>query len=216
MNITILCTSPGHPVNAHIERWIQGRNGAHQIRLLRSRRDLTGGDLLLLVSCGEIIGADDRAKFRHTLVLHASDLPQGRGWNPHIWQIIGGATCLTVTLLEAEDKVDAGAIWRQLSIEIDRGALWNEINEALFAAEMRLLDYAVDHLHEITPRAQRTDVEPTYYRPRTPEDSQIDPERTIAEQFDLLRVCDPQRYPPFFELRGRRYRITLEKMNDGT
>jgi methionyl-tRNA formyltransferase len=216
MNITILCTSASHPVNAHIERWIQGRRAAHQIHLLRSRRDLTGGDLLLLVSCGEIIGPEDRAKFRHTLVLHASDLPKGRGWNPHVWQIIGGATRLTVTLLEAEDKVDTGAIWHQVAVEIDRGALWNEINDALFAAEMRLLDYAVDHLHEIVPRPQCTDVESTYFRLRTPADSRIDPERTIAEQFDLLRVCDPQRYPAFFELRGQRYRITLEKVSDGT
>jgi len=214
MNITILCSSSAHPVNAHISRWMEARRGQHEISLLRERRDLVGGDLLFLVSCGEIVSASDRAKFAHTLVLHASDLPEGRGWNPHIWEILSGATQLTVTLLEADDKVDTGAIWHQVKIEIDSGALWNEINDRLFVAEMALLDYAVDNLSTIVPRPQRAEVVSSAYRLRKPSDSRIDPNRTIAEQFNLIRVCDPQRYPAFFELHGHRYNVILEKADD--
>lgn len=215
MKITILCTSAGHPVNAFIQEWMASRREQHEVTLLRSRDDLQGGDLLFLVSCGQIVTASDRAKFSKTLVLHASDLPRGRGWNPHIWQILAGATQLTVTLLEAEDKVDTGAIWHQLTIPIDKAMLWDEINDALFTAEMRLLDHAVDHLATIIPRPQRGEVEPSYHRLRNPSDSKIDPARSIVEQFDLLRVCDPQRYPAFFDLHGHRYKITLEKFDDG-
>ena len=35
--------------------------------------------------------------------------------------------------------------------------------------------------------------------------------RSIAEQFDLLRVADPQRFPAFFDLRGHRYLVRIEK-----
>ena len=216
MKISILCTSPTHPVNDHLSRWIDAHRGSHDVQLLRSCRELTGGDILFLVSCAEIVRREQRLKFRHTLVLHASALPQGRGWNPHIWEILEGATRLTVTLLEAEDEVDTGDIWHQVSIEVDRGALWDEINEAVFGAEMQLLDYGVANLSTVVPKPQRTDVAPTHYRLRNPADSRIDPERTIAEQFDLLRVCDPKRFPAFFDLRGYRYRITLEKMSDAT
>lgn len=194
---------------------MESRLGLHEVTLVRTCHDLKGGDLLFLLSCSEIVAAGDRAKFSKTLVLHASDLPEGRGWNPHIWQILAGATHLTVTLLEAEDKVDTGAIWHQLSIEIDKAALWNEINEALFAVEMKLLDFAVDHLTTIVPRPQRLDLSPNYHRLRNPSDSKIDPSRTIVEQFDLLRVCDPQRYPAFFDLHGCRYKLTLEKIDGG-
>jgi methionyl-tRNA formyltransferase len=48
---------------------------------------------------------------------------------------------------------------------------------------------------------------------RTPKDSCIDPHRTIAEQFDLIRVCDPIRFPAFFEYRGQKYALKLEKLN---
>ena len=50
---------------------------------------------------------------------------------------------------------------------------------------------------------------PTYYRRRTPKDSAFDPSRTLAEQFDLLRVVDSDRYPAFFAFRDREYTIHL-------
>ena len=31
------------------------------------------------------------------------------------------------------------------------------------------------------------------------------------DQFDLMRTCDPNRYPAFFELYGKKYKIILEK-----
>ena len=66
------------------------------------------GDILFLVSCSEIVKKDIRMKFRHTLVLHASSLPKGRGWSPHIWEILNGADQIVISLLEAEDKIDSG------------------------------------------------------------------------------------------------------------
>jgi len=46
---------------------------------------------------------------------------------------------------------------------------------------------------------------------RTPQHSQLDPHRSIAEQFDLLRVVDNDRYPAFMDFRGARYVIKIEK-----
>ena len=66
----------------------------------------------------------------------------------------------------------------------------------------------------IAPRDQPIDVDPTYFRLRTPKDSRIDPNRTIAEQFNLIRVGDPIRFPTFFEYKGQRYILKLEKLND--
>jgi spore coat polysaccharide biosynthesis predicted glycosyltransferase SpsG len=38
---------------------------------------------------------------------------------------------------------------------------------------------------------------------------------SIAEQFDLLRVVDPEHYPAFFDYRGKRYIIKMEKADSG-
>ncbi len=216
MIITILCSDPTHPVNDYIQPWIDEYSSPDkQIDLVRRKNQATGGDLLFLISCNEMITADVMDSYRACLVLHASDLPDGRGWSPHIWEISSGATAITVSLLEAEAKVDSGRIWKKLTIPIPSTALWDEINDLLFQAELKLMEFAVENFETITPQIQDPEIPPTYWPRRSPADSRIDAEKTIADQFDLIRVCDPNRFPAYFELRGETYRLKLEKANNG-
>ena len=214
MRISILCSDENHPVNAFLQRWIDQNRDSHQISLVRKKKELLGGEILFLVSCSEIVSAVDRAIYRASLVLHASNLPVGRGWSPHIWQIIGGAKEVTLSLLEAEDKVDSGRIWYQTTFPVPKYELWDEINERLFNAEIDLIDLAVHEFDTVIPKPQDIATVPTYYPRRTPDASKLDAERSIASQFDLIRVCDPTRFPAFFELHGKKYKLTLEKVND--
>lgn len=214
MKVSIVCSDAVHPVNVYLQHWVERNCLGHEIELVRNKHELRGGDILILVSCSEILSAKDRAPYRVSLVLHASDLPKGRGWSPHIWELAAGFSRITLSLLEAQDKVDSGKIWKKVQISVPPDALWNEINHLLFTAEMELLDFALASYATIQPQEQPTSVEPTYFRRRTPNDSRIDPEKTIAEQFDLIRVCDPLRYPAFFEHRGHKYALKLEKLND--
>ncbi len=211
MKISILCTSGiGHPVWPWLHHWRKARL-AHDIELWDDESRLRGGDLLFLISCGQIIPKSVRERYGKTLVIHASDLPSGRGWSPHVWQVLEGASFLTVTLLEAADKVDSGDIWRQVVVPIPGHFLWDEINEALFAAEYELMDWAVANVSSVQPVPQVG--EPSYYRKRTPEDSELNVHKTLAEQFNLLRVSDPERYPAFFRAEGHRYSVTIRKMD---
>lgn len=214
MKITLLCSDPSHPVNAYLMRWVSLNDRMHDISLVRSRKELPGGQILFMISCSEIISAEDRAAYRATLVLHASDLPRGRGWSPHIWQIIGGAETITLSLLEAEDAVDSGRLWKQITFPLPKHALWDEINEILFAAEIELIDYAVNAFDAVIPTPQNKTIEPSYFPRRGPADSRVDPEGSIASQFDRIRVCDPIRFPAYFELYGHRYKLVLEKISD--
>jgi methionyl-tRNA formyltransferase len=214
MKITLLCSDPNHPVNGYLLRWIEKNESEHEISLIRSKNELTGGHILFLISCSEIISSTDRAAYKATLVLHASDLPQGRGWSPHIWQLIDGAEQIILSLLEAEDAADSGRLWHQINFPVPKHALWNEINEQLFSAELELMDFAVEQFNSVIPVSQRTDIEPTYFQKRKPEDSRINPCASIASQFDHIRVCDPERFPAYFELYGHRFKLTLEKIGE--
>jgi len=211
MKISIICSNKEHPVFNTLILWQRKHEFVHEIELVQSSQELTGGDILFLISCSELINKAIRNRYKATLVIHASNLPEGRGWSPHIWQIIEGRKSITTTLLEAEDKVDSGSIWTQRNLQLEGHELYDEINEKLFILESELMDYAVNNFYNVSPTPQR-DTEPTYYRKRTPQDSRIDPNRTIVDQFDLLRVADPIRFPSFFSLRGHCYRIKIEKI----
>lgn len=214
MKITLLCGDPQHPVNAYIQRWAEAQACLHEVDIVQKKKQLRGGDILFLISCPEIITASDRTQYKSCLVLHASDLPKGRGWSPHIWSLLQGAEIITLSLLEAEDKVDSGRIWRKAQICIPKHSLWDEINHLLFTAEMDMINYAVQNYALVKPQIQTESEQATYFPKRTPKDSQIDPNKSIAEQFDLIRVCDPNRFPAYFDHLGQRYIVKLEKSNE--
>jgi len=166
-----------------------------------------------LISCSELISKSEREKFKKTLVLHASDLPYGRGWSPHVWEIINGANSITVSLLEAEDNVDTGDIWKKISVDIPKTALFDEINELVFNAELELMDFAIKNFDNIIP-VEQSNIETIPWSKRSKKDSLIDINKTLIEQFDLLRVCDPKRFPAYFFKDGVRFNILIEKSNE--
>ncbi|HVX76409.1 MAG TPA: formyltransferase family protein [Bradyrhizobium sp.] len=210
MKVSVLCSSESHPIYPYLEAWVKNVDAVHQVELVREKAELTGGDILFLISCHEIISQQDRQKYAASLVIHASDLPRGRGWSPHVWQILEGKDKITVSLIEAEDKVDTGAIWAQRHLKLEGHELNDEINDKLFAIELDLMNHALESVGSGSPVPQ-DDRPPSYYPRRKPEDSRLDPYRSIAEQFDLLRVADPERFPAFFDLRGHRYLVRVEK-----
>ena len=210
MNISILITSKDHPVNTYVNKWVK-KNKSHQISIVHSKEDLTSGDIL--ISCSEILSKLDRDKFKKTLITHASDLPNGRGWSPHIWEIINGASYITLSLIEADSKVDSGDIWKKISLPIPKTALFDEINDLIFNSELELMSFAIEKYNTVEPKKQ-PNIDGSYWSKRSPKDSEIDINQTISEQFDLIRVCDPKRFPAFFYKDGVKFNITIEKNNE--
>jgi len=205
MKISILC--PDHPIYPYLEDWKD--SSLDEVELIQIKEDLTDGDILFLISCNEIIQSEYLDCFTHNLVIHASDLPNGKGWSPHIWQILKGRKEICVSLIEARESVDSGDIWKQKTFKLEGHELYNEINDLLFKTELKLMDYAVENYKTVVPVKQKEGG--SYYRKRTPADSELDPDKSIAEQFDLLRVADPERFPAFFKLRGCTYELNIRK-----
>ncbi|MDC0479703.1 formyltransferase family protein [Flavobacteriaceae bacterium] len=214
MRITILCTDEKHPILPLINDWINLNSSKHSIDLINKKDEILKGDILFLISCQEFISKTERMRYKVTLVIHSSDLPLGRGWSPHIWEIINGKSQLTVSLIKAEDKIDTGMIYKKIKIKIEAHELWDEINKKLFKTEIKLLDFAVTSFKKLKGIEQTSDVKATYYSKRNPSDSKINPRDSIKEQFNKIRVMDPKRYPAFFELNGFKYKIILEKIHE--
>jgi methionyl-tRNA formyltransferase len=215
MNISILSSDPGHAVIAPLRTWMQAMaDRGHKVVLVFDKADLVAGDILFLVSCHQMLRDADRARFKTCLVLHASDLPQGRGWSPHVWAIAGGSKRITVCLLEACDPVDSGPVWLRSSFDLEGHELLPEISAHLFAHEVALMTRAVEEYDSVVPQLQPS-VLTQPLRRRTPADSELDPAKSLAEQFDLLRVVDNERFPAFFRFRGHSYVIKIEKTNHG-
>ena len=212
--ITIINSSEDHPINPSLKLWAAQQEETRNINIVRKSEDAMGGDICFLVSCEEIIDKAIRERYTYVLAIHASDLPIGRGWSPHIWAIINGADSITVSLLEAAEKVDQGKIWKKNHYKIGKSFLYKQILEIINQAHIDLMDFALKNYETIISHDQNADIEPTYFPRRTPDDSEVSPYIPIADQFNLLRVCDKNRFPAFFKLHGKKYKIVIEDYVD--
>src|SRR5438105_926565 len=83
-----------------------------EVRSLVSADEIaSGNEVAFLLSCSKIVPVNVLARSRHNIVVHASDLPRGRGMSPLTWQILEGQDIIPITLFEAVAQLDAGPVY---------------------------------------------------------------------------------------------------------
>jgi methionyl-tRNA formyltransferase len=149
---------------------------------------------------------------KYNLVVQESDLPKGKGWSPLTWQVIEGFKKIPITLFEAKEEIDSGDIFLQDYIELEGTELINDIRRLQGEMTIKLCLEFIKQYDNITGRDQSG--ESTYYRKRLSQDSELDINRSIKDQFNLLRVVDNERYPAFFVLNEKKYIIKIYKSEE--
>ena len=179
----------------------------HDVRCVSRKQDLMNGDVAFLLSCFEIVPREYRARNRHNIVVHASALPSGRGWSPATWQILEGKNDIPLSLFEASDEVDAGSVYLRDRLQLRGNELLPEWQERLGSKIVDMCCLFTQQMSDLHGEAQKG--EPSFYLRRKPEDSRLDVDKSIREQFNLLRIVDNEKYPAYFEHDGAKYTLKV-------
>lgn len=182
----------------------------HDAALVRNSNEVRPGWINFMLGCTRIVGPDTLIKNKHNLVVHESDLPHGRGFAPMAWQILEGKNIIPICLIEAASNVDAGDIWIKDHISLTGTELCDEWREMQGKKTVMLCLQFVEQYASLTPQKQKGAT--SFYERRRSTDSRIDPNKTLADQFNHLRIVDNERYPAFFEMDGCRYILKIFKM----
>jgi len=176
----------------------------------------SSGDICFILSWESLIRGEFRAKFDHSIVVHASELPQGRGWSPLTWQVLEGKMEIPLTLFEAVDEVDAGLVYLRSTIRTSGLELLDQLRDLLGNEIVRMcLEFMLmAEKHQVLGEQQEGT--PTFYRRRSPSDSELNPDMTIRDQFNLLRVVDNDRYPAFFKIGDAVYELHILRRDTAT
>jgi methionyl-tRNA formyltransferase len=172
-------------------------------------------DVLFILSYFRKVPKCILLKNRYNLVVHESNLPQGKGWAPLFWQILEGKNKIPVVLFEATEEIDGGKIFLKDFIELSGYELHDEIRRKQAKKTLEMCIKFLKQYRYLKPVVQIG--EETFYPKRTPLDSQLDVDKTIREQFNLLRIVDNENYPAFFIIDGHKYILKIyegEKEND--
>ena len=191
------------------------RNEGHRVVVADEFPCADEFDFCFLLSYSKLINREQLSKSRHNLVVHESALPHGKGWSPLTWQILEGKSQIPVTLFEANEKVDSGKIYLQRIISCAGNELVDDLRKKQGQVTVEMcLDFVHDY-PDILSEAVEQNGEESFYPRRRPEDSRLDIDKSIREQFNLLRVVDNDKYPAFFDFHGRRYVLKIYEASTG-
>ena len=108
MKITILTDNPNSWILPYVDELKKELNLTHNVTHVYSTSDITGGDIMLVLSCEKILKSDYLKLHKSNVVVHPSKVPLGKGWSPLAWQILEGSNNIPVSLFETVEAVDAG------------------------------------------------------------------------------------------------------------
>lgn len=168
-------------------------------------------DVVFILSYHKIIEAKYLNKNKHNIVIHASALPKGKGWAPIFWQILEDKDEIPFTMFEASNGVDNGDIYMQKIIILTGYELNDELREkqANFTTGM-CIDFLEKYEKYKIPIKQIGSE--SFYKKRSVQDSELDINKTIKEQFNLLRIVDNRNYPAFLYKDNKKYIIRIEEV----
>lgn len=170
-------------------------------------------DIVFILSYHRIINEKNLLKNKHNIVIHASDLPNGKGWAPMFWQVLEGKNNIIFSMFEASDGVDNGNIYMKEKLHLTGYELNEELRykQANFIIKMCLNFYSQYDTYKIAIKQSGNE---SFYKKRTAKDSELNINKTIDEQFNLLRIVDNKNYPAFFYKNNKKYILKIEEDKD--
>ena len=181
----------------------------HKVRLVYKENKIGNGDICFILGYSKIVNELTRKKNLNNIVVHESELPLGKGWSPMTWQILEKKKEITFSLFEAIDKVDAGKVYINKSINIDPTDFIDEWREKQGNATIDICLEFIRDYPNIIKNGKSQKGRSTYYRKRTVKDSEIKQNQTFVEQQEIFRVLDNVRYNGWLKLNGRKINIFI-------
>lgn len=181
----------------------------HKVNVCTNEKDLIIADISAFISCVKLVSVEGLSKSNSNIVCHPSDLPKGKGNSPIAWEILNGSNELTFTLFEAVEGVDSGPIYDKVKVDLSGHELNSEIKEIQAKTTFKMIEKYINSYPSVESYQQKG--KETFYKKRTPEDCQLDINKSIIEQFNLLRTVDNDNYPAFFIYQEHKYILKIEK-----
>ena len=146
------------------------------------------------------------------VVFHMTDLPYGRGGSPLQNLIVRGHKSTKVSALKVGDGIDTGDIYLKspLSLEGTAKEIFERANDIISEQILTIVN------KELVPKQQTG--EPTIFKRRTPEESNISELNEVEDIYDYIRMLDAEGYPmAFIETKNFKFEFNaVEKVDNNS
>lgn len=152
------------------------------------------------------------------LNVHPTLLPKYKGAHSGWYVLANGEKESGVTIHELDETLDGGDIIMQEKFEITPFdnilSFYKKSRELESNMLVKVLQQIIKG-EQLVKRKQDKNQETIYKKLRTPEDSEIDPKRSLIELINPIRACHPELYPAFFMHEGKKVFVNLWIKDEG-
>lgn len=166
-------------------------------------------DILFILSYHKILDKESLSKNKHNIVIHSSNLPKGKGFAPLFYQVLEGKKEIIFTLFEANESADNGEFYIKEKLVLNGLELYNELRDKQAKLVCKMALRFVKNIDKLKAKKQKG--KESFYKRRYPKDSELDINKSIKSQFNLLRICSNKEFPAFFYIEKQKFILKIYK-----
>ena len=149
--------------------------------------------------------------FKLAINIHPTLLPKYKGPTSGYYILLNNEKQSGSTIHLMTEEADGGAILLQNEFKISKFDTKKSLQKKTYEQEPDLVRQLILDLTSkgIQPFSVVGEEGNESFPRRYPEDSQIDPNKSLLQNFDAIRASDPENYPAFFFVDGKKIYIYL-------
>ena len=186
-------------------------NAKYTINLTKSLNKAINSDIIFVMNYTKKISNEFLKKKPNTFLVHESYLPRDKGFAPVAHQILRGKRIIHMTLIKLSEEIDSGDIFMRGKFKLNGFELSDEIRAKQAISKLNLIKNFLIKYPKV--KSKRQLYNGNFNRRLTPEDSQLDLNKSIKINFNRLRLSDNEKYPSFFYLNKYKYIIKIFREN---
>ena len=181
-------------------------------KMFTNYKNIKNYDIVFVLGYTRILSPIFLKKNKLNLVVHASNLPRGKGFSPIQWQILKNKKRISFCLFKAEKKLDSGEIYEKHSLLFKGTELYDRIRYMQAKATIQIISSFLKKYPKLVSRKQKG--QSTFYRRRTYKDSKLNINKSIKKLFNQMRIANNQDWPAYFIYRKKKYIIKIFEENE--
>jgi methionyl-tRNA formyltransferase len=184
-------------------------NNKFLFKITNNYKTIKKQDLVFVLSYTKILPDSFLKRNKLTLVVHSSKLPRDRGFAPLTYKVLQNSNIIFFSLFQVVKKVDSGNIFLRTKLKLNGTELYDELRKKQAETILNLIKKFLFKYPLIKSSVQSGKT--NYNKRRYPRDSELDINKNIKSQFNLMRVSDNEKFPIFFYHKSVKYILKIFK-----
>ena len=180
-----------------------------RIKISYDSKKIINEDIVIILSYTKILDNQFLQSNKLNLVVHSSNLPENKGFAPLSYQILNHKRKIFNTIFKINEKVDSGDYYFKNYFSTNGTELYDELRDIQGNSIMQLIKKFLNKYPNVKSFKQKGFG--NFNKRRKPEDSKLNIDKNIKSQFNLLRICDNEKFPAFFIYKKKKYILKIFK-----